>query len=38
MKTEDMIMNKPLPGFTGFGSIATNIGGRQHWLRIELAC
>lgn len=26
MKTEDMIMNKPLPGFSGFGSIATNIG------------
>lgn len=26
MKTEDMVMNKPLPGFSGFGSIATNIG------------
>ena len=26
MKTEDMIMNKPLPGFTGFPHIGTNIG------------
>ena len=26
MKTEDMIMNMPLPGFSGFGSIAANIG------------
>lgn len=26
MCTEDMVMSQPLPDFTGFGSIATNIG------------
>ena len=26
MKTEDMIMSQPLPYFSGFGSIATNLG------------
>ncbi|MCV9387377.1 SusC/RagA family TonB-linked outer membrane protein [Reichenbachiella ulvae] len=26
MKTSDMIMNQRLPGFTGFGSITTNLG------------
>lgn len=26
MKTEDMVMAQPLPGFSGFGSISTNLG------------
>lgn len=30
MKTEDMIMNQPLPIFSGFGSIATNLGEVQN--------
>lgn len=30
MKTHDMIMNQRLPGFSGFGSIATNLGEVQN--------
>lgn len=30
VKTQDMIMNKSLPNFTGFGSIATNLGEVQN--------
>ena len=30
MKTHDMIMGQRLPGFTGFGSITTNLGEVQN--------